>query len=105
MREKYKKVLALDNIEKYENIVIAGPCWWGTYPIAVFSQIDQLNFEGKKVYAVMTHEGSGLGSSEADLKKYCKGARFGESIAVHGGSVASVRKMVEDWAKRVNLGG
>ena len=34
------------------------------------------NFDGEKVMVLMTHEGSGLGSSERDLRKMCKGAKF-----------------------------
>lgn len=25
----------IDDIGGYDNIVVAGPCWWGTYPMAV----------------------------------------------------------------------
>ena len=66
----------LDSIDEYENIFICGPCWWGTYPMAVFTQLERLDWNGKKVIAVMTHEGSGLGSCERDLKKICTGAIF-----------------------------
>ncbi len=27
----------IDDISAYDNIVIAGPCWWGTYPMAVIT--------------------------------------------------------------------
>ncbi|KIR03643.1 Flavodoxin [Lachnospiraceae bacterium TWA4] len=90
----------LDSVDAYDNIVIAGPCWWGTYPYAIFSQLEKLDFTGKKVFALMTHEGSGLAGSERDVKKYCKGAAVGKSLAVQGGSVASARPAVEAWAKK-----
>ena len=38
----------LDSIEGYDNIVVAGPCWWGTYPCGVFTQLEKLDFTGKK---------------------------------------------------------
>ena len=90
----------LDSIEEYDNIFIAGPCWWGTYPMAVFSQLEKLDFTGKKVMAVMTHEGSGLGSCERDLKKYCKGATFGNGLAVHGADASKSENAVASWAKK-----
>lgn len=96
-RPELKKYL--DSIEEYDNIFVAGPCWWGTYPMAVFSAIDRLNFEGKKVIAVMTHEGSGLGNSERDLKKHCAGATFGKGLAVRGSDVKSAQSRVAQWAK------
>ena len=90
----------LDNIDEYDNIFVCGPCWWGTYPMAVFTQLEKLNWEGKKVMAVMTHEGSGLASSERDLKKICTGASFGKGLAIHGASAASSESTVAAWAKK-----
>ncbi len=92
----------LTDISEYDNIVIAGPCWWGTYPMAIFTQIDALDFTGKNVFAVMTHEGSGQANSEKDLKKYCNGAHVGKSLAVQGGNVQNARQIVENWAQ-INL--
>ncbi len=89
----------LDSIADYDNIFVCGPCWWGTYPCAVFTQLEKLDFTGKKVLAVMTHEGSGLGSCERDLKKICEGASFGKGLAVHGADAAKSESAVASWAK------
>ena len=40
----------LSDISGYDNIVVAGPCWWGTYPMAIFTQLDALDFTGKNVF-------------------------------------------------------
>lgn len=90
----------LDDISGYDNIVVAGPCWWGTYPMAIFSEIERLDFTGKKVFPVMTHEGSGLAGSAQALRKYCKGASVGEGLAVHGAEAARSEKTVSAWAKK-----
>lgn len=90
----------LDNIDKYDNVFICGPCWWGTFPMAVFSQLDKLNWNGKKVMALMTHEGSGLGSCEQDIKRICKGASFGKGLAVRGADAEKSEKIVTNWAKK-----
>jgi flavodoxin len=91
----------LDSIDEYDNIFVCGPCWWGTFPMAIFSQLERLDFTGKKVMAVMTHEGSGLGSCERDLKKLCTGATFGKGLAVHGADAAKSESTVAAWAKKV----
>ena len=90
----------LENIDAYDTIFVCGPCWCGTYPLAVFTQLERLDFTGKKVLALMTHEGSGLGNSEHDLRKICKGAVFGSGIAVHGADAEKAEKAVADWAKK-----
>ena len=89
-----------DNIDSYDNVFVCGPCWWGTFPMPVFSLLERLDFTGKKVMALMTHEGSGLGNSERDLRKMCKGATFGNGMAVHGADAAKAEKAVAAWAKK-----
>ena len=69
--------------------------------MAVFTQLEKLDFSGKKVMAVMTHEGSGLGSCERDLKKICSGASFGKGLAVHGADASKSESSVAAWAKSV----
>ena len=52
------------------------------------------------VMALMTHEGSGLGNSERDIRKLCKGASFGTGIAVHGADAEKAEAAVADWAEK-----
>ena len=101
LREKARPELReyIDSIEDYDNIFVCGPCWWGTFPMAVFTQLEKLDFTGKNIFAVMTHEGSGLGSSERDLKRICSGATFGKGLAVQGASVAQSESQISEWAK------
>ena len=98
-RPELKKYL--DNISEYDNVFVCGPCWWGTFPMAVFTQLERLDFSGKKVMAVMTHEGSGLGSCERDLRKACPGAAFGKGLAVRGADASKSEATVAAWAKKV----
>ena len=34
------------------------------------------------------------------IKNACKGAKIGESLAVHGGSAPSSKEQVENWAEK-----
>ena len=95
-RPKLKEYLR--DVKDYDNIVIAGPCWWGTYPCAVFTQLEKLNFRGKHVFPVMTHEGSGEANSRTELKKFCTGAKVGKALAIQGSSVSGAEEKVAAWA-------
>ena len=90
----------LDDIGAYDNVFVCGPCWWGTYPMAVLTQLERLDFTGKQVFAVMTHEGSGQGGSEKTLKQSCKGATVGKGIAIHGADASKSEATVAAWAKK-----
>jgi len=96
--EDVKKML--DDISEYDNIFVVGPNWWGIYPMALYTQLEALDFTGKTVHYVVTHEGSGLGGVPKTIKSACKGAKLGSSLAVHGGSAPSSRSQVENWAKK-----
>jgi hypothetical protein len=67
--------------------------------MAMYTQLEKLDFTGRKVFLMMTHEGSGMGGSEREMKRVCKGAKFGKSLAVHGGSAPSSEQQVAAWAK------
>ena len=90
----------LQDISGYQNIFIVGPCWWGTYPMPMFTQLEKLDFKGKKILPVMTHEGSGMGSSEKDLKKICKGAKLVRGLAVPGSAVPTSGEKVAAWVRK-----
>ena len=90
----------LQDVDVYDHIFVCGPCWCGTYPMAVFTQLEKLDFTGRKVMGLMTHEGSGLGSSEQGLKKACNGAIFGTSLAIHGAEAKASEQKIAEWAVR-----
>ena len=71
-RPEIKKYL--DSIEKYDTIFVGFPNWWGTMPMCMFTFLEHYDFGGKTVIPFCTNEGSGMGSSEKDLKKVCKGS-------------------------------
>lgn len=89
----------LDSVAGYDNIFVVGPNWWGIYPMAMYTQLERLDFSGKNVHYVVTHEGSSLGGVPRTMKDACKGAKIGASLAVHGGSAPASKAQVESWAK------
>ena len=89
----------LSDISRYDTIFVGYPNWWGTCPMPVFTLLERLDFSGKKLVPFCTNEGSGLGNSERDLKKACKGARFGAGLSIHGAGAELSEARVAAWAK------
>lgn len=79
----------LNSIEKYEEVIVVGPVWWGHYPMPLFTQLEKLDFTGKKVKFIATHEGSELGSCSEDILKLCEGAKIYKGLAIRGHKAAS----------------
>ncbi len=96
-------VRCLDSLEGYDDIFVCGPIWWGTYPTAMFTQLERLDWKGKRVFPLTTHAGSGLANCQRDLKKTCKGAKVGKGLAVYGAQVSRSREQVEAWARKCVL--
>lgn len=90
----------LDDVSGYNGIFVCGPCWWGTYPMAVFSLLDRLDLDGKRLIPLMTHEGSGMGSSERDLRRMYPGADVRPGLAIHGADAERSASKVSSWAKK-----
>ena len=57
--------------------------------MAVFAFLESYDFSGKTIIPYCTHEGSGMGSSERDIKKLCPNAKVMSGLAIKGGSVKS----------------
>ena len=87
----------LDDISAYDTIYIGFPNWWGTLPMPMFTQLEQLDFTGKVVKPFVTHEGSGFGSSQRDLKKLCEGAEIKKGLSVPGANVYDAKDTVSNW--------
>ena len=50
-----------------------------------------------------THAMSGLGNTERDYARTCRGATFGEGLAVQGEEVAGAEGAVSQWLERIGL--
>ena len=87
----------LSDISNYEVIYIMSPIYWGTYAPEVETAIKDLDFTGKTVRVVTTHEGSGLGNIINDLKRICVGANILDSIAIVGSQAKDSKSRIESW--------
>ena len=89
-----------DSLEKYDMIFTGYPNWWGTMPMAMFTFLEHYDLSGKRILPFCTNEGSGMGSSERDLKKICKGAAVEQGLSIHGAGAAQSRAEVEAWVRK-----
>ena len=88
----------LNNISGYDTVFIMSPIYWGTYAPEVETALEGLDFSGKTVRVISTHEGSGLGSMVSDVKKMCRGANVdSKGLAIKGNSVKSSKAAIEKW--------
>ena len=88
------------DISKYDVIYLGYPNWWGTMPMCVFTFLEKFDFTGKIIRPFCTNEGSGMGSSEADIKRVCSGAKVEKGLALHGSDVLKSSEVIKNWLKK-----
>ena len=92
-----------DSIDQYDTVILAYPNYWGTMPMAVLTFLERFDFNGKTILPLCTNEGSGMGSSEKDLKRYASGAQIKNGLSITGSKAADSDDKVEKWLKANGL--
>lgn len=104
IREGYQPKLAAmpENLEQYDVIYVGSPCWFATIAPPVASFLATADLEGKVVAPFMTHEGSRMGRSIADIKRLAPKARVTEGLPVYGSRVEQAEAEIKAWLKKID---
>ena len=88
----------LNDISSYDTIFIMSPIYWGTFAPEIETALSGLDFTGKKVRVISTHEGSGLGSMLSDVRRICKGAEVSDDgLAIRGSKARNSKEEIARW--------
>ena len=86
------------DISEYEVIYVMTPIYWETYAPEIETALKDLDFTGKTIRIITTHEGSGLANVPNDVKRICKGANvLNDAIAIRGTDCKNARGKIENW--------
>lgn len=72
----------IGHIEAYDVVFVGSPNWWGTVAGPVRTFLSEYDLAGKRIAPFITHEGSALGRSVADIKAFCPKAVVLDGLAV-----------------------
>jgi flavodoxin len=89
----------VNKMNSYDVVFIGYPNWWGTMPMPVFNFLKSYDFKGKTIIPFCTNEGSGMGSSENDIRKICPSAVVKNGLPIRGGKVKSAQNDVRSWLR------
>ncbi len=88
----------LTDISAYETVFVMSPIYWGTYAPEVETALEGLDFTGKTVRVISTHEGSGLAGMVSDVRKMCKGGNVDtKGLAIRGSQAKDSKDTVKKW--------
>lgn len=92
----------LPELSRYDTVVLVFPVWWGTIPGAVKSFLQSDDMEGKTIYPLITHGGSGAGNSVEDIRKLCKADVSNDVLEVFDDDVTNAAGAVSEWLKSLH---
>ena len=87
----------ISSIDEYDIIYLCYPNWWGTYPRVVATFLEKYDFTGKIIKPMCTHEGSGMGSSESELRSTLPSGNVKKGLAIRGINAHISDKEIERW--------
>ena len=91
------------DISEYDTIFMGYPIWWGDLPMCLYTFIESHNWNGKKIIPFCTHEGSGMGRTDRNIKQAAKGSEVLRGLAIRGAAAQnntdSAKKSVDSWLK------
>ena len=91
----------LAHIDEFDTVILGYPNWWGTMPMAVRTFLESSDFSGKTILPFCTHEGSGMGHSESDIKRLCPGAEVLPGLSIIGGNVRRAEGDIARWLAKL----
>lgn len=91
------------SIQDYDTIILAYPNYFGTIPMAVVTFLEKFDFSGRRLLPLCTNEGSGLGSSISDLKKYAPSAQIASGLSIHGSQAYTSKAQLKAWLQTNSL--
>ncbi len=99
----YRPALAtqIPDVSGYDVVFVGSPCWWSTVAPPVATFLASCDLAGKTVAPFMTHEGSRMGRSVADIRKLCPKSTVAEGLPVRGSAVDGAASEVEKWLAKI----
>lgn len=94
----------VDDMSQYDVVFVGSPCWWATVAPPVATFLTSYDFAGKTVVPFMTHEGSRMGRTEADIRKLCPKSQVPDGLPVRGGAVGRSKETVRRWVEGLGFG-
>ena len=93
----------IENIEQYDTIFLGYPNWWGDMPMPIYSFLDQYDLSNKTIAPFITHGGSGLSGTSANIANEEPDAVVTEGLAINGDDVDDCQDEVNEWLNELNF--
>lgn len=87
----------VDNMDQYDTVFIGYPIWWHDAPMAVYTFLENYDFEGKTVIPFCTSGGSDIEESIPGIEAAVSGATMLEGVTANDSSD------VQPWLEEIGI--
>lgn len=91
------------NLASYDVVFVGSPNWWGTISMPVMTFLSENDLSGKTMAPFLTHGGSALGRSRADIQKLCPKATILDGLAILGTAAKASQDHVVTWLRSIGM--
>lgn len=94
----------IENLERYDTIILGFPNWWGDLPMPVYSFLEEYDFGAKTIIPFVTHGGSGFSNTRNAIADLQPGAFVSDdALSLSRNSVADSEEEIRQWAESLGL--
>lgn len=83
----------MDQMSKYDAIILGYPNWCGTLPMPVATFLESYDFKGISILPFCTNAGEGLGGSEDMIRELCPDSEIEEGLSIPDKSIDLEEKL------------
>ncbi len=94
-------VVKVENIADYDVVFLGYPNWWGTCPMPVFTFLNTYHLSEVTMIPFCTHEGSGFGVSEQEIKNVMPTVHLLKGLALRGSMVKDAEVEIANWLENL----
>ncbi len=99
----YPKLKSEINTDNYDLILLGSPVWRYTVAPPVKTFLKTNNFSGKKIAPFVSYGDNGVGTIEADILQYAKGAKLLEPLKIYGTGESETKDEISSWLEFLNI--
>lgn len=90
----------IDNISKYDIIILGYPNWWADLPMPVYTFLEEYDFGGKTIIPFVTHGGSGFSNTRKTIADLQPNAAVSDnSLNLSRNNILENEDEIIQWAK------
>jgi flavodoxin len=90
----------VENMEKYDVILLGYPIWWGQAPKIIYTFLETYDFSGKTIVPFCTSGSSGIGTSDTNLRALAPGISWMSGRRFSG---SETKNGISQWIESLNI--